>query len=287
MNKQPTLDFIQQAVGGSIEMVPHFIKYEGQPVTVVYANEDARRNEFEIQPARNAGVVVVSPWRAETLSAPTLWRYTHRCANAQRLTQSYTTTICRSSDNAQLLAIERFAPGPATGFDRRWAPSHGKQFTARRFGLPQNRQRRHARPPTVWPARLGTSACSAFRGQRSHRRRCATRSTPGSAILGHQRTCLLRNPTSALPPKSDPSRTSREVRKVPHFRTCVLQHPANLFESPRRRRRGERRDSEAEDLRRFKIDDQLKINRLHDRPAFGRASCLKSKPGIFFILRCR
>ena len=43
MNKQPTLDFIQQAVGGSIEMVPHFIKYEGQPVTVVYANEDARR----------------------------------------------------------------------------------------------------------------------------------------------------------------------------------------------------------------------------------------------------
>ena len=26
---------------------------------------------------------------------------------------------------------------------------------------------------------------------------------------------------------------------------------------------------------------------LHDRRAFGRASCLKSKPGIFFILRCR
>ena len=43
MNKQPTLDFIQQAVGGSIEMVPHFIKYEGRPVTVVYANEEARR----------------------------------------------------------------------------------------------------------------------------------------------------------------------------------------------------------------------------------------------------
>ena len=32
MNKQPTLDFIQQAVGSSIEMVPHFIKYEGRPV---------------------------------------------------------------------------------------------------------------------------------------------------------------------------------------------------------------------------------------------------------------
>ena len=43
MNKQPTFDFIQQAVGGSIEMVPHFIKYEGRPVTVVYANEEARR----------------------------------------------------------------------------------------------------------------------------------------------------------------------------------------------------------------------------------------------------
>ena len=43
MNKQPTLDFIQQALGGSIEMVPHFIKYEGRPVTVVYANEEARR----------------------------------------------------------------------------------------------------------------------------------------------------------------------------------------------------------------------------------------------------
>jgi hypothetical protein len=43
MNKQPTLDFIQQAVGGSIEMVPHFIKYEGRQVTVVYANEEARR----------------------------------------------------------------------------------------------------------------------------------------------------------------------------------------------------------------------------------------------------
>ena len=47
------------------------------------------------------------------------------------------------------------------------------------------------------------------------------------------------------------------------------------------------RDNEAEDLRRFKIDDKLKINRLHDRPAFGRASCLKSKPGIFFILHSR
>ena len=43
MNMQPSLDFIQQAVGGSIEMVPHFIKYEGRPVTVVYANEEARR----------------------------------------------------------------------------------------------------------------------------------------------------------------------------------------------------------------------------------------------------
>jgi len=43
MNKPPTIDFIQRAVGGSTEMVPHFIKYEGRPVTVVYANEEARR----------------------------------------------------------------------------------------------------------------------------------------------------------------------------------------------------------------------------------------------------
>ena len=50
MNKQPTLDFIQQVVGGSIEMVPHFIKYEGQLVTVVYANEDARRMNLKFNP---------------------------------------------------------------------------------------------------------------------------------------------------------------------------------------------------------------------------------------------
>ena len=50
MNKQPTLDFIQQAVGGSIEMVHNFTKYEGQPVTVVYANEDARRMNLKFNP---------------------------------------------------------------------------------------------------------------------------------------------------------------------------------------------------------------------------------------------
>jgi len=32
MNKQPTLDLIQQAVGGSIEMILHFIQYEVRPV---------------------------------------------------------------------------------------------------------------------------------------------------------------------------------------------------------------------------------------------------------------
>ena len=47
MNKQPTFDFIQQVVGGSIEMVPHFIKYEGRLVTVVYANEEARRTTLK------------------------------------------------------------------------------------------------------------------------------------------------------------------------------------------------------------------------------------------------
>ena len=55
-----------------------------------------------------------------------------------------------------------------------------------------------------------------------------------------------------------------------HFRTCALQQ---LICSNRLVGAGEERgrDSEAEDLRRFKIDDQPKINRLHDRPAFGRA----------------
>jgi hypothetical protein len=56
-----------------------------------------------------------------------------------------------------LPAIARFATSPTTGFDGRWAPSRGKQFTARRYGLPQNRPRRRARPRTVWPARLGIS----------------------------------------------------------------------------------------------------------------------------------
>ena len=71
-----------------------------------------------------------------------------------------------------------------------------------------------------------------------------------------------------------------------HFRTCALQQLicSNCLVGAGEERG---RDSEAEDLRRFKIDDQLKINRLHDRPAFGRASCLKSKLGIFLILRCR
>ena len=36
--------------------------------------------------------------------------------------------------------------------------------------------------PTGWPARRGTSACSAFRVRRSHRPRSAMRSTPGLAI---------------------------------------------------------------------------------------------------------
>jgi len=42
MKKQPTLDIIHQAVGGSVEMVPHFNKYNGRPVTVAYYNEDGR-----------------------------------------------------------------------------------------------------------------------------------------------------------------------------------------------------------------------------------------------------
>ena len=87
MNKQPTLDFIQQAVGGSIEMVPHFIKYERTASHSCLRQRGGPADDFELQHAGNAGVVVVSPWRAETLLASTLWRYTHRFANAQRLTQ--------------------------------------------------------------------------------------------------------------------------------------------------------------------------------------------------------
>ena len=44
MNKQPTIDFIQRAVGGSIEMVPPTSSstHDGQS-RLFYANEEARR----------------------------------------------------------------------------------------------------------------------------------------------------------------------------------------------------------------------------------------------------
>jgi len=71
------------------------------------------------------------------------------------------------------------------------------------------------------------------------------------------------------------------------FRTRALHHRADPFEHLVGAAEERGRDSEADDLRRFKIDGQLKSNRLPDWPAFGRTSCLKSKPGIFFILRCR
>ena len=63
-----------------------------------------------------------------------------------------------------------------------WAPSHARRSTAHRSGRRQSGRRRRARRPTGWPARRGTSACSAFRDRRSHRPRWATRSTPGLAI---------------------------------------------------------------------------------------------------------
>ena len=79
-----------------------------------------------------------------------------------------TTTIRRGSGSGQLPAIGRFAPGPVTGFDRRWAPSHGKPFTARRSGRLRSALRKLAERQTVWPAKLGINACSAFRDRRSH-----------------------------------------------------------------------------------------------------------------------
>ena len=63
-----------------------------------------------------------------------------------------------------------------------WAPSHARRSTAHRSGQRQSGRRKHARKPTGSPSRRGTSACSAFRVRRSHRRRWATRSTPGLAI---------------------------------------------------------------------------------------------------------
>jgi hypothetical protein len=47
---------------------------------------------------------------------------------------------------------------------RQWPTTSHRAICARLgVGLPQNRRQKHARPPIVWPARRGTSACSAFR----------------------------------------------------------------------------------------------------------------------------
>ena len=97
-----------------------------------------------------------SAWRGTSDSVPNI---RHRgCASFS------TPTICRGSGNGRLPAIGRFALGPATGFDRRWAPSHGKPFTARRSGLPQSRQRRRARPPTVWLVEAWNKRMLGFQG---------------------------------------------------------------------------------------------------------------------------
>ena len=47
-----------------------------------------------------------------------------------------------------------------------WAPSHARRSTAHRSARRQSGRRKHARKPTGSPARLGTSACSAFRVRR-------------------------------------------------------------------------------------------------------------------------
>ena len=75
------------------------------------------------------------------------------------LSLSLIATIRRGSGNCRPPAPVQFALCSATRFDGRWALSHGNPFTALRFGLQQNRQRRRARRPTVWPARHGTSGC--------------------------------------------------------------------------------------------------------------------------------
>ena len=62
-----------------------------------------------------------------------------------------------------------------------WGANHARPSRADRSGQPPSGPRKRARMPTCSPSRLGTSACSAFRDRRSHRRRWATRSTPGLA----------------------------------------------------------------------------------------------------------
>ena len=132
--------------------------------------------------------------------------------NAQRLTQSYTTTICRSSDNAQLLAIERFAPGPATGFDRRWAPSTGSNLRrvgsgCRRTGSAGTQGRRPFRLRGLNKRMLG------FQGPAQPSPTLCDAINAGFGYPGSSTDLFAPKSNFRFTPKSDPSRTSREVRK--------------------------------------------------------------------------
>jgi hypothetical protein len=71
---------------------------------------------------------------------------------------------------------------------------------------------------------------------------------------------------SALPPKADSSRTSRDVRFVP------TAEVADLVRSPCRRGRAAWRDCEAERFSGLEIDKQLKFRGLLTLPRLERLS---------------
>jgi hypothetical protein len=84
----------------------------------------------------------------------------------------------------------------------------------------QSGRRKHVREPTGSPVRRGTSACSAFRDRRSHRRHWAMRSMPGSAIS--KSNALAATRIRPLPSTSCGDR--RQRRSMSWSATCAADN---------------------------------------------------------------
>ena len=98
----------------------------------------------------------------------------------------------------------------------RMGTNRARPFTAHRSGQRRSGRRKHARKPTGSPSRRGTSACSAFKVRRSHRRRWVTRSTPGMAIS----KCDALAATRTKPWRSTSCGDQRQRRSMNLSDTC-------------------------------------------------------------------